>query len=66
LAPTCVPKLELGNERNISKKKRRRRMKGMKLSSCLLVGLFFMLLVAPANHESAAMDKEARIVFEVG
>jgi len=38
----------------------------MKLSSCLLVGLFFMLLVAPANHESAAMDKEARIVFEVG
>ena len=42
------------------------RMKGMKFSSSLLVGLFFMLLVAPANHQSSAMDQEARIIFEVG
>jgi hypothetical protein len=42
------------------------RMQAMKFTSCLLMGLFFLLLIAPANHEAAAMDKEAKIVFEVG
>ncbi len=42
------------------------RMQAMKFTSCLLLGLFFLLVLAPANHESAAMDKEAKIVFEVG
>jgi hypothetical protein len=42
------------------------RIKTMKFTICLLLGIFFLLVMAPANHTSAAMDKEAKIVFAVG
>ncbi len=40
-------------------------MKIMKFGSSLLVGLFFMLLVAPAHHAVSAADHEASAVFQV-
>ena len=41
-------------------------MRNMKVWSYLLVGLFIMLFVAAANHESSAADSEAKIIFVVG
>jgi hypothetical protein len=40
-------------------------MRNMKVWSYLLVGLFIMLLVAAANHESPAVDSEAKTIFIV-
>jgi len=42
----------------------------MKVWNCLLVGLFFMLLIfmlliPAANHESSAVDRGAKITFVV-
>lgn len=41
-------------------------MPALKFTSGLLMGLFLLLLIAPANPASAALDQEAKIVFEVG
>jgi hypothetical protein len=41
------------------------RMRNMKVWSYLLVALFIMLLVAAANHESSAVDSEAKTIFVV-
>ena len=40
-------------------------MGNMKVWSYLLMGLFLILLVAAANHESSAADSEAKITFVV-
>ncbi len=41
-------------------------MPAMKVTSGLILGLFCLLLIAPANPASAALDQEAKIVSEVG
>jgi hypothetical protein len=42
-----------------------RNMRNMKVWTYILVGLFIMLLVAAANHESPAVDSEAKTIFIV-